>query len=93
MKLSALFIGSSLFLSLFIFSSLPIFDNVDHLVSDMATGWEEEITGIREWSDLPDNARRYIERVEALVGVPVQLISVGPGRDETICREELFPRS
>jgi adenylosuccinate synthase len=56
-------------------------------------GWGEEITAVREWSRLPDNARRYIERLEALVDVPVQLISVGPGRDETICRGEVFPRS
>jgi adenylosuccinate synthase len=56
-------------------------------------GWEEEINEVREWSGLPDNARRYIERVEALVDVPVHMISVGPGRDQTICREELFPRS
>jgi len=62
-------------------------------VYETQPGWEEEITGIREWSALPDNARRYIERIEALVEVPVQLVSVGPGRDETICREDLFPGS
>ena len=60
-------------------------------VYETQPGWEEEITAVREWSELPDNARRYIERVEALVDVPVHLISVGPGRDQTICREEIFP--
>jgi adenylosuccinate synthase len=53
-------------------------------------GWNEEITGIREYQALPDNARRYVERVEALADVPVDLISVGPGRDETIARRPLF---
>ena len=53
-------------------------------------GWEEDITGVREFAALPDNARRYVERVEALVEVPVALISVGPGRDQTIVREQLF---
>jgi adenylosuccinate synthase len=60
------------------------------VVYETLPGWEEEITGTREWSDLPDNARHYIERIETLVDVPVHLISVGPGRDETICREDLF---
>jgi adenylosuccinate synthase len=62
-------------------------------VYETLPGWEEEVTGVREWSQLPDNARRYVERVEALVEVPVQFISVGPGRDETICREDLFAGS
>ena len=45
---------------------------------------------MREFAALPDNARRYVERIEALVDVPVDLISVGPGRDETIVRRPLF---
>ena len=53
-------------------------------------GWNEDITGVREFAALPDNARRYIERIETLVDVPVDLISVGPGRDETIARRPLF---
>ena len=38
------------------------------------------------------NARRYIDRIEALIRVPVDLISIGPGRDETICRKAPFPK-
>ncbi|MDJ0852230.1 MAG: adenylosuccinate synthase [Myxococcota bacterium] len=52
--------------------------------------WTEDISGCRRYEDLPDAARRYIERVETLVGVPVELISIGPGRDETISRTEPF---
>ena len=47
-------------------------------------------TGAREISDLPDNARRYIEAIERLVDVPTAFVSVGPGRDETIARVDLF---
>jgi adenylosuccinate synthase len=47
-------------------------------------GWDEDVSGARQIEDLPDNARRYIERVERLVDVPAAFISVGPGRDETI---------
>jgi adenylosuccinate synthase len=53
-------------------------------------GWTEDITGCRRFEDLPDAARRYVERIEALAGVPVELISVGPGRDETIARTDPF---
>ena len=53
-------------------------------------GWTEDITGCRRFEDLPETARAYVNRVEALVGVPVELISVGPGRDETIARTDPF---
>ncbi len=53
-------------------------------------GWSEDVTGAREVGDLPDAARRYVDRVEALAGVAVELISVGPGRDETIVCSSLF---
>ena len=53
-------------------------------------GWREDISAVRRFEDLPDAARRYVERVGALAGVPVQLISVGPGRDETIVRQSPF---
>ena len=59
-------------------------------VYEMLPGFSEELTGVREFDALPDNARRYIERVETLVDVPVDLVSVGPDRDQTICRRALF---
>jgi adenylosuccinate synthase len=59
-------------------------------VYETLTGWREELAGVREYERLPGDARRYIERIEALLDVPVALISVGPGRDETIARGDLF---
>lgn len=53
-------------------------------------GWDEDLTGIRSYDDLPENARSYIDRVEELAGTPVEVISVGPGRDETIVRKDPF---
>jgi adenylosuccinate synthase len=47
-------------------------------------GWSEDITGVRDLEDLPANARAYIERVGEIVGVPVEMVSVGPARDQTI---------
>ena len=53
-------------------------------------GWSEDLTGCRQFEELPEAARAYVNRVEALVGVPVELISIGPGRDQTIARSDPF---
>jgi len=47
-------------------------------------GWDGDLSGARLVEDLPDAARRYVERIESLVDVPVEVLSVGPGRDQTI---------
>ena len=60
----------------------PVFESVD--------GWQEDVSGVRAYEDLPGNARRYVEYVERLVDVPAAFISVGPGRDATIARTDLF---
>jgi adenylosuccinate synthase len=59
-------------------------------VYETLPGWDVDITGCRRYEDLPEAARDYVERVEALVAVPVEIISVGPGRDETIARIDPF---
>ena len=53
-------------------------------------GWTEPLTHIRSLDALPHNARRYVERLEELVGVPVKMISVGAGREETILLRPTF---
>jgi adenylosuccinate synthase len=45
-------------------------------------GWDEDITGCRELDDLPPAARDYLAYIQDFVGVPVALVSVGPGRDQ-----------
>jgi adenylosuccinate synthase len=47
-------------------------------------GWDEDLTGIEERADLPSAARRYLERIEELVGVPIEIISIGPERTQTL---------
>jgi adenylosuccinate synthase len=49
-------------------------------------GWSDDIRGACTLDDLPSAARRYVERIEELIGVPILLIGVGPGREETIIR-------
>ncbi|SFS36856.1 adenylosuccinate synthase [Marininema halotolerans] len=47
-------------------------------------GWQEDITGVRNLSDLPLAAQHYIERITHLTGIPLTIFSVGPGREQTI---------
>jgi len=49
-------------------------------------GWCSETTGCRTWEGLPDAARRYVERLEELAGVPISYVSVGPERAQMIVR-------
>lgn len=57
-------------------------------VYEILPGWKEEIRGIKEYDELPENCRRYIEFVEEELGVPIIMISNGPGRDEIIYRNK-----
>ena len=49
-------------------------------------GWGLDITGIRKYEDLPENARKYLERLEELLDTPISIVSVGPDREQTIFR-------
>ncbi len=53
-------------------------------------GWQEDLRSIRHFADLPGNTQKYLKRVEELAGVPIQIVSVGPGRDETIVLQNPF---
>ncbi len=53
-------------------------------VFETLPGWSEDISGIRKLEDLPKNARHYLDRIEELLETPIDIVSVGPGRNETI---------
>ncbi len=53
-------------------------------VYESLPGWKEEITGVRKLADLPLNARKYIDRIGEILGRPVEIVSVGPDREQTI---------
>lgn len=54
----------------------PVYEECD--------GWQEDITKVRSLSELPANAKKYIERLEELCGVPITMVSVGPEREQII---------
>jgi len=47
-------------------------------------GWSQTTAGLTEWEQLPPNARRYLERVQSLIGTPIDIVSTGPDREHTI---------
>ena len=53
-------------------------------------GWSEDISTIRQFGDLPQTTKTYLKRVEDLTETPIQIVSVGPGRDETIVLKNPF---
>ena len=53
-------------------------------------GWQGPTGGIREYEQLPPEARRYLERLEELVACPVSVVSVGSAREETIIRRDIL---
>ncbi len=60
----------------------PVYEEMD--------GWLTETTQIQKYESLPVNARKYIERIEKLLGVKAAIIAIGPGRNQTIFMEEIF---
>jgi adenylosuccinate synthase len=61
----------------------PIYEELD--------GWWEDISKARTMEELPDNAKRYVERIEELAGARVSVVGVGPGREENVLRHPLVP--
>jgi adenylosuccinate synthase len=53
-------------------------------VYETLPGWQQDVCGARRLADLPANARRYVDRLGELLGLPVSIISVGPDREQTI---------
>ncbi|GAB4043369.1 MAG: adenylosuccinate synthase [Rubrivivax sp.] len=53
-------------------------------VYESLPGWSDSTAGLKQWDQLPLNARRYLERVQALIGAPIDMVSTGPDRTHTI---------
>ena len=56
----------------------PIFEDWD--------GWQQDISAVRRWEDLPVNARRYLDRLSEALELPVKMAGVGPDRSQTLVR-------
>ena len=55
-------------------------------VSEKVPGWQQDISGVRRWEDLPEAARNYVSMIEKAIGCPIAYISVGAERDRMIVK-------
>jgi len=60
----------------------PVYEEMD--------GWSETLDNVRKFSDLPVSAQKYVKRIEAVIGTEIILVSVGPGREQTILLKNPF---
>jgi len=60
----------------------PVYEDMD--------GWSESTIGVTTHADLPNNAQKYLARIEELAGVPIDIISTGPDREQTIVKRHPF---
>ena len=70
-------------------ASLKVLGEVEPVYEEVP-GWQQDITGIRRYEDLPLNARRYVERLSECSGTRLGIVSVGPDREQTIVMEAMF---
>ncbi|MBS3754736.1 MAG: adenylosuccinate synthase [Desulfobacterales bacterium] len=59
-------------------------------VYETLPGWSQDLSGVRSYADLPENTRSYLKRIEDLTETPIEIISVGPGRNQTIMLNNPF---
>ncbi|APF19927.1 Adenylosuccinate synthetase [Caldithrix abyssi DSM 13497] len=66
------------------------YDSAGQPVYRSFPGWEQEIEGVTEWQDLPQNAREYVRFIEDYLQTPIGLVSTGPDRNHVIYRQPLW---
>jgi adenylosuccinate synthase len=64
-------------------ASLADFNRAEPVWEELP-GWQDDSTRARKFSELPQNAQRYVRRLEELIGKPIDIVSVGPERDQVI---------
>ena len=70
-------------------ASLEIFAKCKPVYEELP-GWQADITGARSFDELPAKAQSYVRRLEELIGCPIVMVSVGPGREATITLKNPF---
>ena len=59
-------------------------------IYESAAGWSEDLSKFKQFEELPENVRHYLKKIETAVNAPIDVISVGPGRSQTIWVKPLF---
>jgi adenylosuccinate synthase len=64
-------------------ASIAAFNSAKPIYEELP-GWQADSSTARRWEDLPKNAQAYIRRIGELIGKPIEIISVGPEREQVI---------
>jgi len=64
-------------------ASLKVLAEVEP-VYETFPGWKQDISGIRDYAELPENTKKYLKRMTEVTGIALGIVSVGPNRDQTI---------
>ena len=70
-------------------STIKEFERCEPVFEEMP-GWNEDITSVTSFDELPKAAQNYLHRIEELIGAPIAIFSVGPDREQTILMKELL---
>ena len=70
-------------------TNLGILENCEPIYEELP-GWKENISNIKKFNDLPENTKKYIKRIEELLGIPACIVSLGPRREQTIVLRNEF---
>jgi len=70
-------------------AALESFENCQPVYEELP-GWKTDITEVKTFEGLPENARSYVMRLQELAGCPIVMVSVGPRRDQTIILKNPF---
>ena len=70
-------------------ASLKVLAEVEPVYEEF-DGWMTDISGIKTYEELPANARAYVERMSVVTGIKIGIVSVGPGREQTIIVKDMF---
>jgi len=70
-------------------TNVDTLENCEPVYEELA-GWKENLENIKNFDDLPENAKNYIKRIEELIEVPVCMVSIGPERNQTIILKKEF---
>ncbi|KUK84663.1 MAG: Adenylosuccinate synthetase, partial [Desulfofundulus kuznetsovii] len=71
-------------------ASLKVLSECEPVYEEMP-GWQDDISNVRNYGDLPAEARSYLERLASLSGVPIVIVGVGMQREQTIIIHDVMP--
>jgi len=72
----------------------PVVEDLEAVepIYEVMPGWRSSTKEVKSYEDLPKNAQRYLDRIAALVGAPVSIVSIGPERDRTLFLQQFFAK-